>query len=65
VCNDDFAQPRALFLLFDEGQRRRLFAKVAASMGSVQGPIIDRQLGLFAQIHSHYAAGVAAALKMG
>jgi len=63
VGNDDFGQPRALFLLFDQGQRQRLFANVAASMGGVPKPIIDRQLALFAHVHPDYAAGVAAALE--
>jgi catalase len=63
VGNDDFGQPRALFLLFDQGQRQRMFANVAASMGGVPKPIIDRQLALFAQVHPDYAAGVAAALE--
>ncbi len=65
VGNDDFSQPRALFMLFDEGQKQRLYANIAASMGGVPERIIDRQLGLFAQIHPDYAAGVAAALKQG
>ncbi|HVC61082.1 MAG TPA: catalase [Acetobacteraceae bacterium] len=63
--NDDFSQPRALFLLFDAAQKQRLFANVAASMGGVPARVIDRQLGLFARIHPDYAAGVAAALKGG
>ncbi len=33
--NDDFGQPRALFLLFDDGQRGRLFANIAAAMRGV------------------------------
>ncbi len=65
VGNDDFGQPRALFLLFDDGQKQRLFANIAASMGGVPASIVDRQLGLFARIHPDYAAGVAAALKQG
>ena len=61
--NDDFSQPRALFLLMDAGQRQRLYANVAASMGGVPGAILERQLGLFAQVHPDYATGVAAALR--
>jgi catalase len=33
--NDDFSQPRAMFLLFDEAQRARLFANIAAAMKEV------------------------------
>ncbi|MCX8501412.1 MAG: catalase [Alphaproteobacteria bacterium] len=61
--NDDFVQPRALFNLFDSGQRSRLYSNIAAAMGGVPQPIIDRQLALFAQIHPDYAAGVKQALK--
>jgi hypothetical protein len=31
--NDDYSQPRALFALFDEEQRQRLFANIAEAMG--------------------------------
>jgi catalase len=61
--NDDFSQPRALFNLFDQGQKDRLFANVAAVMGGVPGEIIERQLALFDQVHPDYGNGVRAALK--
>lgn len=61
--NDDFSQPRALFNLFDDGQKARLFANIAAAMGGVPQEIIDRQLALFAQIHPDYADGVRRALQ--
>lgn len=61
--NDDFSQPRALFELFDDGQKSRLFDNVAAAMGGVPGEIIERQLALFKQVHPDYEAGVRAALK--
>ncbi|RYG61490.1 MAG: catalase [Alphaproteobacteria bacterium] len=60
--NDDYAQPRALFNLFDDGQKQRLFANIAAAMGGVPQFIIERQLGHFEKIHPAYAAGVKAAL---
>ena len=60
--NDDFSQPRALFQLFDDGQRQRLFANIAAAMAGVPQAIVDRQLALFGQVDPDYAAGVAAAL---
>jgi len=62
VGNDDFSQARALFGLFDAGQRRRLYANIVASMAGVPKPIVDRQLALFAKVHPDYAAGVEAAL---
>lgn len=60
--NDDFSQPRALFLLMDAGQRQRLFSNIAAAMGGVPRAIIDRQIALFDQVHPEYGAGVRAAL---
>ncbi|WP_160119569.1 catalase [Rhodovarius lipocyclicus] len=60
--NDDFSQPRALFLLMDAGQRQRLFSNIAAAMGGVPRAIIDRQIALFDQVHPEYGAGVRAAM---
>ena len=60
--NDDFSQPRALFNLFDDAQKARLFSNIAEAMGGVPGAIVERQLALFAQVHADYAAGVRAAL---
>jgi catalase len=60
--NDDYSQPRALFNLFDAGQKSRLFSNIAAAMQGVPDNIIERQLGHFAKVHPDYAAGVRAAL---
>lgn len=60
--NDDFSQPRALFALFDQGQKQRLFASIAGAMAGVPETIIDRQLALFDQVHPDYGAGVRKAL---
>jgi catalase len=60
--NDDFSQPRALFALFDAGQRSRLFANIAAAMGGVPDFIVERQIGLFDKVDPAYGAGVRAAL---
>src|SRR5882724_6659499 len=38
--NDDFSQPRALWALFDEGQRQRLYANIAAAMEGVPEEIV-------------------------
>lgn len=62
--NDDFSQPRALWSLFDDGQRQRLYGNIAAAMAGVPEEIVRRQLALFAQVHPDYAAGVARALGM-
>jgi catalase len=61
VGNDDFSQPRALFNLFDAGQKARLFANIAAAMTGVPDFIVDRQLALFDRVHPDYGAGVRAA----
>ncbi|EPY00996.1 catalase [Magnetospirillum fulvum] len=60
--NDDFSQPRALFALFDPGQRSRLFSNIAAAMGGVPDFIVERQIALFDKIDPAYGAGVRAAL---
>ena len=60
--NDDYAQPRALFNLFDDGQKARLFSNIAEAMQGVPDYIVERQLGHFEKVHPDYAAGVRAAL---
>ena len=59
--NDDYSQPRALFNLFDEGEKARLFGNIAAAMVGVPEQIVDRQLAEFAKVHPDYAAGVRSA----
>ncbi|GAB2790629.1 catalase [Halomonas shantousis] len=61
--NDDYSQPRALFTLFDAGQRERLFSNIAAAMEGAPHFIIERQLAHFDQVHPDYGQGVRAALK--
>lgn len=61
--NDDYGQPRALFNLFDHGQKARLFSNIAEAMQGVPEDIIERQLGHFEKVHPNYAAGVRKALK--
>jgi len=60
--NDDYIQPRALFNLFDKGQKDRLFSNIAESMQGVPDSIVNRQLGHFEKVHPDYAEGVRAAL---
>ncbi|AHE56452.1 catalase [Sphingomonas sanxanigenens DSM 19645 = NX02] len=59
--NDDYGQPRALFELFDAGQRQRLFHNIAAAFGDTPDFIVERQLGHFTRVHPDYGAGVRAA----
>ncbi len=60
--NDDYRQPRALFELFDDAQKGRLFQNLAEAMWGVPDFIVERQLGHFEKVHPDYAAGVRAAL---
>ncbi len=60
--NDDFAQPRALFALFDAAQRGRLFANIAAAMQGVPAEIVARQVALFQRVDPAYGEGVARAV---
>lgn len=61
--NDDYAQPRALFNLFDDGQKARLFSNIAAAMQGVPENIVERQLKHFELVDPAYADGVREALK--
>ena len=61
--NDDYGQVKALFLLFDAGQRQRLFANIAAAMQGVPKEIVDRQLAHFRKVDPAYAEGVEKALS--
>ena len=60
--NDDYRQPRALFELFDAGQRSRLFLNIAEAMWGVPEFIQERQLAHFDKVHPEYGAGVRNAL---
>jgi catalase len=61
--NDDYRQVRALFNLFDAGQRQRLFSNTAEAMSGVPNEIIERQLAHLANVHLNYAAGVRQAIE--
>ncbi len=60
--NDDYAQPRALFNLFDNEQKQRLYGNIAAAMQGVPQKIIDRALAHFEKIDPAYAAGIKGAI---
>ena len=60
--NDDYSQPRALFNLFDDAQKSRLFSNVAEAMAGVSKEIIERQLEHFRKVDPAYAEGVKKAL---
>jgi catalase len=60
--NDDFTQVTALFNLMSENQKEQLFSNIADAMDGVPTNIVNRQLALFEQVHTDYAAGVKKAL---
>ena len=62
VGNDDFSQPRALFLLMSNSQKEQLFSNIKDAMAGVPIDIVDRQIALFEKVHPDYAAGVKKAL---
>lgn len=62
VGNDDFSQPRALFLLMSNSQKEQLFSNIKDAMAGVPRDIVDRQIALFEKVHLDYAAGVKKAL---
>ena len=63
--NDDYVQVRALFNLFDAGQKRRLFSNIAEAMAGIPEEIAERQLAHFGKVHPEYEAGIRAARKSG
>ena len=62
VGNDDFSQPRALFLLMSNSQKEQLFSNIKDAMAGVPRDIVDRQIALFEKVHPDYAAGIKKAL---
>ncbi|AEI78378.1 catalase KatA [Cupriavidus necator N-1] len=64
VDPDYYSQPGALFRLFDEGQRQRLFANVAAAMQGVPEAIVRVQLEHFTKADPAYGEGVKRALNL-
>lgn len=64
IGHDDYSQPRALFNLFDDAEKARLFSNIATAMAGIPQFIIDRQLSEFANVHPEYAAGVKSALQL-
>ncbi len=62
--NDDYGQARALFHLFDDAQRQRLFENIAASMKDLPSAITHRVITHFDRIDLAYGKGVCDALKL-
>ena len=60
--NDDYVQVRALFNLFDAGQKSRLFQNYAEALQGVPEFIVERQLGHLNKVDPAFDAGVRAAI---
>lgn len=60
--NDDYTQPGNLFRLFNDAEKTRLCANIAAAMDGVPEAIIERQLKHFTAADEAYGAGVRNAL---
>lgn len=56
--DDYYSQVGALFRLFDEGERQRLFGNIARSMQTVPEDVVARQLEHFERADPAYAEGV-------
>ena len=56
--NDDYVQPRALFNLFNDEQKNRLYRNIAASMAGVSENIIKIQVEHFYKVDPAYGEGV-------
>ncbi|MDP5033085.1 MAG: catalase [Paraglaciecola sp.] len=54
----DFIQPRALFELFSDEQKQRLYANYAAAMGPCSMAVKERWYAVLKRVHPEYEAGV-------
>ena len=63
VDEDYYSQPGALFRLFNQQERERLFNNIADAMDGVPQDIIERQLAHFELADPAYGAGVRAELQ--
>ena len=64
VDDDYYSQPAALFHLFTDEQKQRLFANIAEDIRDVPEQIQRRQIGLFLKVEPAYGNGVADALGL-
>ncbi|MCY0386251.1 catalase [Robbsia sp. Bb-Pol-6] len=60
--DDYFSHPRALFNLFDDGEKARFFNNIGEALAGVPQEIVERQIALFEKIDPRYAQGVRDAL---
>lgn len=64
ITDVDFEQPRALFNLFDDGQKARLFSNYAAAMAPCSDAVKERWYAVLERVHPDYAAGVRKAVNV-
>ncbi|RFB79961.1 catalase [Methylovirgula sp. 4M-Z18] len=62
--NDDYGQPRALFLLMSHAQREVLMDNIAAAMQGVPTEIVRRQVHHFHRVHPDYGIGIASRMGL-
>ncbi|MBH0111559.1 catalase [Novosphingobium sp. YJ-S2-02] len=55
---DDYTQPRALYEMFSDEQKQRLYSNYAAAMGPVSQGVKERWYAVLEKVHPEYAAGV-------
>lgn len=63
VDEDYYSQPGALFRLFNEQERERLFTNIADAMDGIPQEIMERQIVHFERADPAYGAGVRAELQ--
>ena len=60
--DDYYSHARALFNLFNAGEKERLFNNIGEAIAGVPAAIIERQMALFDKVDPAYGAGVRKAL---
>ncbi len=60
--DDYYSHARALFNLFDAGEKERLFNNIGEAIAGVPAAIVERQMALFDKVDPAYGAGVRKAL---
>ena len=60
---DDYEQPRALFKLFDDEQKERMYFNYAAAMGPCSDEVKERWFAVLGKVHPDYESGVRRAVE--
>jgi catalase len=60
--DDYYSHARALFNLFDEEEKQRLFNNIGEAIAGVPDQTVERQLALFDKVDPAYGSGVRNAL---